>query len=147
MSACGDAHFDKSLRLRCRDPFLISWRGCTSNSPECFRLDVSLGLSLPPSTSDSFLLSHFSLCVMLFRISLYRIYQRFMKYTDISMTSSLLYNLLPLKKISVFYLRAHAHIHAFTFISSNKLKKIFYLKQNFIYHKKIYFVITKKGKY
>lgn len=149
-SACGDAHFDKSLRsssLRCRDPFLISWRGCTSNSPECFRPDVSLGLSLPPSTSDSFLLSHLSLCVMLFWISLYRIYQRFTEYTDISMTSSLLYSLLPLKKISVFYLHVHAYIRAFIFTSSNKLKEIFYSRTNFYILQEKYFVITKEGKY
>lgn len=79
MSACGDAHFDKSLRSSSslpRLPFLISWRGSTSNSPECFRPDVSLGLSLPPSTSGSFLLSsRFGRRVTLFRIPLYRIYQ------------------------------------------------------------------------
>lgn len=78
VSACGDAHFDKSLCSSSslpRLPFLISWRGSTSNSPECFRPDVSLGLSLPPSTSGSFLSSRFGRRVTLFRIPLYRIYQ------------------------------------------------------------------------
>lgn len=79
VSACGDAHFDKSLRSSSslpRLPFLISWRGSTSNSPECFRPDVSLGLSLPPSTTGSFLFSsRFGRRVTLFRIPLYRIYQ------------------------------------------------------------------------
>jgi len=78
-NACGNAHFDKSFHssFRCGDFLFWSSEVAYLILQNVFWPDVSLGLSLLPSTSDNFFFFSHSSRVMFFLISLYRIYQRF----------------------------------------------------------------------